>query len=322
MRLFACFAFAVVFGGTAFGQVQAPPLLVGTPLAVDQVRIIPILGEDDSKVTGMLSLVDASKKGLVAIRDFVGNQVSFTNLAKQPILLLAGELIVGGHQDQILKQDYVIMPGQTTFAQVYCVESGRGMGSSSLFASTGVLVPDWIRRIAIEGATKVINDFTAQRLIWIEIDKINAASSQPSGPNSSIAKTLLEEGLSKDVEDMAAKYAAVEDTPRTIGLMVMINGKIYSTDLFSSHNNFEEFRPLLLRLYAVDAYLVGGNRRAQEVDLEGLQAYLNSVAVPPRQKIGSDRTTAWYRPATSAILGMESGLDKHPGYLHGVYFPN
>src|SRR5436190_16559825 len=77
---------------------------LGMPVSYSNVTVIPVvLSEKEQMRSGdYLSLADAKKAGLVEISELPSgqevNRLLVTNLGKKPLLLLAGELLLGGKQ--------------------------------------------------------------------------------------------------------------------------------------------------------------------------------------------------------------------------------
>ncbi len=318
MKFFTSFIFAVIAAAPAWAQVNTFSLQMGQPLSVGQLRVIPIQGNQDSGAIDTISLIDAFKHDLVDIADRKADVVTVKNEGKQSLLLLAGELVVGGHQDQAIGEDYVVLPGQTADVPCYCVEPCRYLGSKT-FAATGQLLPDWIRLVTAQATTRRLNRYLAQNRIWNEVEKISF--DHAFAPGSSVNATLAGPGFKKDVDDLVAKLEAVEDKPETIGMMAVVNGRVFSVDLFPNHKNFEEFRDMLLRLYATESNLVPGDGNAPKIGLDAIQPYLNEIAAVSRKLVDQGVTTRWFQPSTTTSLGVEAKPKEKANLLHGVYFP-
>ena len=66
------------------------------------------------------------------------NELSLINKSGKKLLLLAGEVIVGGKQDRIVQDDVVIPPVSVPVSlSVFCVEHGRWSQRTSAEASGG-----------------------------------------------------------------------------------------------------------------------------------------------------------------------------------------
>src|SRR5579864_9106624 len=77
----------------------------------------------------------------VAVPRFGGPQVNtlvLVNNSDRPLLLLAGEIVTGGHQDRVVGKDRIV-PAQSDPIElgVFCVEPGRWTGASAKFSSLG-----------------------------------------------------------------------------------------------------------------------------------------------------------------------------------------
>src|SRR6185312_1137259 len=98
---------------------------------------------------------------LVTVREHGDvNSVIVDNRGAQSLLLVGGEMILGGQQDRIIGQDTVIEPHKKQTVTVYCVEHGRWSGAGQ-FGSAGGIVDAKVRARA-----KVSKD---QQKVWDEV---------------------------------------------------------------------------------------------------------------------------------------------------------
>jgi hypothetical protein len=122
----------------------APGQKVLPAVQYKQLAVFPIVLETaDAGGTKFTTLAEGLKSKKVAINENKNggtvNQVSVANHGDQPLLLLAGEIILGGQQDRILGKDTVVPPHQAMALQVFCVEHGRWSGKKE-FGSVGGMV--------------------------------------------------------------------------------------------------------------------------------------------------------------------------------------
>src|SRR5258706_260710 len=93
-----------------------------------------------------------SRDGVVRLADSNGasvNQLVLINRSKRPLLLLAGELVSGGKQDRIIGKDRIVPVGAEPLPlDVFCVEHGRWIGSSSQFSASKTIVHPSVREQA------------------------------------------------------------------------------------------------------------------------------------------------------------------------------
>jgi hypothetical protein len=325
MKVFACWLAVFALIAVSFGQDL--PLEFGKPAIIGGVQVIPILATQETNTGEVISLVAAAKKGLVEIYDSKrgGSFVEVRNNAKVPLVLLSGELIVGGHQDQIIHDDVALQPGQQALVAVFCVEAGRSSGQSAAFRAGDYLVPDRFRLIAIAGHGGR-GTIGAQNRIWAEVARLNA-SRDKRPPTGTIQATLGDIELNDSIADLVAKIQpAVDDSARTVGMMFCLNGKIFSADLFASHAIYDQYRSELFRTYALSALV---ERVSPGVlDAELCQAFLAEVCGAQRIGVRADATGYLLalggnalESAELVLPGFSRGGVFQPGFVHGLYIP-
>ena len=93
----------------------------------------------------------------------------------------------------------------------------------------------------------------SQSIVWDEVAKVNGrADKAPS--TGTVRGTLDDPGIRQKVDALTTTLdRSVENSSRTVGMMVWLNGKVLSADLFANHALFDESRMKLLRSYAVAA---------------------------------------------------------------------
>src|ERR1017187_3160356 len=84
------------------------------------------------------------------------NQLVLVNNSKQPLVLLAGEIVTGGKQDRVIAKDRIVQAGgDPVDLSVFCIEPGRWTESSPTFgaaaktASRSFMVQPTVRQKAM-----------------------------------------------------------------------------------------------------------------------------------------------------------------------------
>jgi hypothetical protein len=119
---------------------------LGSPVTFGNLTIFPVTARKWSATDQFITLDAALKSGKVKITEMGAdsesqtpgharaeadvNQVSLRNDSAQPLLLLAGEMLLGGQQDRIDASDRIVPPSEKpTPLAVFCVEPGRWNGA-------------------------------------------------------------------------------------------------------------------------------------------------------------------------------------------------
>jgi hypothetical protein len=175
------------------------------------------------------------------------------NRGKTHALLLAGEILVGGKQNRVLKEDVLLPPvsGPRNLA-VYCVEQGRWNTGRADFDSKSTLAAPSLRSRLMQNAD--------QAQVWAEVQKSTRAAraASPTASYQEIYETPEVKEHLKDVE----RGVSVAPPPGTLGAAVFVGAAMAGLDLFQPGTLFGREWPKLLRAYALEAYRQG----AQPVD--------------------------------------------------------
>ena len=122
-------------------------LVIGEPVTEELVAVYPLYARTTLPDEPWGTLDAALRDGTFEIRD--GKQtrrVEARNAGDRPVLLFAGELLAGGHQDRIVVHDTRVPPGRAwADVAVYCAEPGRSVGRTDRFDAAPVLAPPDLR---------------------------------------------------------------------------------------------------------------------------------------------------------------------------------
>ncbi len=155
---------------TDFPEAFGPGTKLLPPISYRQLAVFPIIKPESRQVDAheYLSLAAGLKEKLVTVTEAAGgaqvNAVTVRNSSSKPLLLLGGEMILGGQQDRIIGQDTIISAGTTQSVGVFCVEHGRWSGHQS-FDGTGGIAESRVRMSA-----KFKSD---QGAVWNEVAERN-----------------------------------------------------------------------------------------------------------------------------------------------------
>ena len=144
---------------TAIAGVSSGPahesLHVLAPITHGNLTIFPIVGGIEYDTSRLLTLDEGVRAGTVIVTEqgsvhgllrrgqpvnrgsgSAVNQLVLINNSDRPLLLLAGEIVTGGHQDRVIGADRLVLPNSDPIdLSVFCVEPGRWVGPSMQFNS-------------------------------------------------------------------------------------------------------------------------------------------------------------------------------------------
>lgn len=178
------------------------------------------------------------------------NELMLTNRSGKKLILLAGEMVVGGKQDRIVQRDGIIPSSKVPVSlNVFCVEQGRWAGSDGKFGSGGlgagggVAFADPTVRGAAQGS--------GQQQVWHEVAAKNAKSGGAAG-RTTYQATLSSERNIRSLQDYKKAFDGFP-MRGTVGAVVSVNGKVIWADCFIDSGLFAKYWPKLLQSYMIDA---------------------------------------------------------------------
>jgi hypothetical protein len=297
-----------------------PGWRVAQPITYANLTIFPVVSTQDANTSEFVTLDQAlasgdavvtevgadfrrTREGVVPPRFSNGaqvNQLVFINRGKRPLILLAGEVVTGGHQDRIISKDRIIPAGAPPLPlDVFCVEHGRWTGASEQFVAAQTMVHPSVRENAA-----VEQD---QNKVWAAVRGDSAADSVGSGhgavvgsssesvtvqgaapeisepnlsqvitreaPTQSYQKIYKSSPIGASVEEFADEVQRRFDREnsslkgeRVVGVVVAFGPEVAWSDIFASSELFSSYWPKLLRSYAVEAMTRPGIRQTASLD--------------------------------------------------------
>ncbi|HEX7312697.1 MAG TPA: DUF6569 family protein [Pyrinomonadaceae bacterium] len=282
--------------GHGHGNDQA--LQVLTPVSYKNLTIFPVRGQDIQGSEAYITLDEGTKAGTVVITErgtqsaqapirhprsaharqqnvtyssgATVNELALVNRSGKKLVLLAGEVIVGGKQDRIVQEDRVIPPVSVPVAlNVFCVEHGRWTprtasynsgGGGSRRAAAPVMAeaaPDdgkfsSLGAVAHPKLRAAAQDKKAQGEVWNEVSanntKLGTANSTDTYQEVYASKKVVAQ-----MDDYLKALEREVSQPGVVGVVVARNGRAVWADVFASQRLFASYWPKLLKSYVVDA---------------------------------------------------------------------
>jgi hypothetical protein len=309
-------------------QTEAIPGLsqyaLAEPITKDNLTLVPVVltSQEKSRPENYISLAEAKRDGLVEIREMPEgqevNRLWVTNLGKKPLLLLGGELLLGGKQDRIVAKDTVVPPQQEMPVSVFCVEHGRWTGGTDKFQFSESMVPQGVREKAAMGD---------QSEVWDSVSEYN----KKAGPTSDA--TTINSGISqvrKRTEDgLQTILKQLENEKNVVGVVCLLNGEIVSFDLFGDEALFASNRSSLLRGLLTEAAVRPEGGKASP-DMSVVADFVKHSLSGQRQQTELTRSAATWR-ISGGVAGVEStepedrasfaGPMAKQKLIHGSYTP-
>lgn len=313
---------------------------LASPISYESATIVPIVDVSSSKNPKMpqgtdeaISLTEAKKNAWIEIHETPGsaevNKLEVNNVGPKPILLLAGELLLGGQQDRIVAKDTLVPPGKMVEVPVFCVEPGRWEGESKKFEGQGRMVPQSIRK---ETSTS-----ESQQEVWNRVGEYNAttykfdpslASDQDLAGVTSVRAGLSSKELDKKVKaGLPALQGALKGTKNVVGYVYVLNGEVQSAELFGTPKLFDAGRDALLMGVLSDAAVTKADK-SKRAKMSDCVAFFKEALTTNRRQTALRVGNSDYQVEGRMIAGAEATLPGYKsdspahdssGFLHGSY---
>jgi hypothetical protein len=321
-RVFVCSAILLA-AQVASAQTTAfdlgPGQRVLSPVQFKQLALFPIVLSVAGGVdkTQFITLRDGLASKQVSVSEAKGgatvNQVTIANHAAKPLLLLAGEVILGGQQDRILGKDTVVAPGEEMQLQVFCVEHGRWSGHSQ-FTSTGGMVEGKARAKA-----KFADD---QSGVWSEVAKKTGAlkAETATGTYRSIATGAKgEEAVKPYREHVTKALDALPDGKKMIGFIAAVNGRVSSVERFADPQVFASYRDRLLDALYVSVADVPVADKVSLPAKKDIDGFMQQAEAAPAEAVMDNRSATTTQNKTGAVKKSKLMLKSAPPSAKPVY---
>lgn len=216
--------------------VHAPEHFRGLTLFALELRA----PEDDMDY---VTLDDGLRRGILRVLDSgVVERVTMENLSRRDwVFVMAGEVIGGGKQNRMVRDDVLIAPDSRVSVPTYCVEQGRWRGEDK-FSGGKYLSNYALRQKAMAAAP--------QAEVWgqVEADQRRFRVDSETKDFEAVA------GSPAVARELGAYHDAFRRLwrPRIVGFVVAQGGQIVAADAFCNPPLFNSLRAKLLDSYAFD----------------------------------------------------------------------
>lgn len=284
-----------------------------SPVTYKNLTIVPVSAPSDSSRGEFSTLDEAISAGTLTVKEVsqsgsVGT-LAITNSSKQPVFIMAGEILRGSKQDRVLKKDVMIpAKSEKILVEAFCVEQGRWTYKSDKFYSGNQAANISVRQIAQERKS--------QSDVWDGVAATNTRfKAKASG---SLAESYSAEEVRKtrvsyetNIPDIPRRY------PKANGVVVLINGKVLVADIFSKPHVFSGMWKKLADSYILEAI----SRQSGEVksDFTSASRFLEKVKEANITYSTSPGTGKHAEILSSQITG--SALVLNSDTVHLAVFP-
>ena len=244
-----------------------------------------------------LTLEEAMERRLVVVHETGDvNELSIENVSRSDeVFVQAGDIVKGGQQDRMLAVD-LIVPARSGRIPIdsFCVESGRwtarGVESRMEFNSSAEYAPSKDLKMAAKHSK-------SQGEVWNKVaesqEKLSVATRSDTASSvsrSSLPLTLENQRVRSDSGEYAKFLSDIVDHKSdVIGIVMVINGKINSADIYGSSALFVKLWPKLLKAAAIEAVAESSENDPSQSTLttDDIVAFLDTAE---RSSVTEERT--------------------------------
>lgn len=293
---------------------------MGHPITREGVTLVPVLQDKPVPLQAeYITLSEAKKNGWVEVFEIPGREqverLQVRNVGPRPLLLLAGELLLGGKQDRVVAKDTIIGEGESKDVEVFCVEHGRWSGEHKRFNPSGAMVPSSVRRRAM---------YEGQEQVWAEVENFNEKASVARSGGSSVRlgidQSTVRERVRRGIPEL---LAALPKDERLVGIVILVNGEIQSFELFGSSKLLRDSLETILTGAFAEAAVSKATPR--EPDIAEVAEFISISLSSNRSQTASGSNPAYAIDAEAK--GSELGEEGYSGnpqtrngpIVHGSY---
>ena len=286
-----------------------PEWRLGAPITHNNLTVFPVLADESEARADLITLDEGLRAGTVTITELGGdgrarsidrrhmgdgaevNRLALTNNSGKALVLIAGEMILGGRQDRIVGHDCIIESSNAPVPlDVFCVEHGRWSGGAALGERAGGFIGN--ARTGNSGSASGAIDVMAAPMALPSIREKAQAKKDQEEVWTAVADAVTVNGASTSTGTLRSVYQVKRVTAKldryerafkeklsagaVVGVVAAIGGKIVSADVFASHSLFQAYWPKMLKSYALEAVNAAPGA-ARQVSKDDAESYLARV---------------------------------------------
>ena len=269
---------------------------VSGPHSHDNLTLFLIHGQDTMKDKQIVTLHDALKSGQAVVHDTRTNTLTVENRSGSDLYIQSGDIVKGGTQDRTIQYDLLVPANSGRVPlQAFCVESGRSFARGgepvAVFGGSTEQLPG--KNLRLANLHK-----QSQNAVWQGVSKIQkdlqcslGDSVQSALSTTSLQLTLEHNRLGQAVQDYLNDLSPIlEGKKDVIGIVVAINGRVHSADIYASADLCRNLYPKLLKAGAIEALAERNVPRVDLPDAKSLQAMLvANDRAPAREQAVNNR---------------------------------
>ncbi|HEX8953073.1 MAG TPA: DUF6569 family protein [Polyangia bacterium] len=272
------------------------------PITFRQLVVFPVVqtaaGVDK---TQYLTLTEGLRRKLVSVSELGGggsvNTLLVGNKSEKPLLILGGEVVLGGQQDRILGQDTIVPAHEQLRVQVFCVEHGRWSGGREFAAAQGMA----------DTKIRVRAKYRAdQSQVWAEVAKKNAAHGV--APSTGTYRNLAagddgKKALEPYRAAVGGALGKLPDKDKVVGVIAAVNGRVTSVELFARPELFAAYRDKLLDSIYMGAADVPVDDKATIPKAAAVGEFMKKAKAAPPRAVSETRAGKTEEQRGEGVMG-------------------
>jgi hypothetical protein len=259
---------------------------LGAPVSFKNLTVFPVLSDESTASVELITLDEGLRSGKVKITEMGAdgrsrtinrrqngdsaevNRLALTNNSGKALVLIAGEMILGGKQDRIVGHDCIFESTNTPVPlDVFCVEHGRWSGDVAFGQSRGsatgggsgagggggsLVGATAVAPMALPNVREKAQAKKSQTEVWGAVSEtvtVTASASSTSDLNS----VYNDKRVNKQLDDYERAFKGKMAENNIVGVVAAVGGKIVSADVFGNRSLFQIYWPKMLKSYALEA---------------------------------------------------------------------
>lgn len=280
------------------------------PLFFEAEAGVPYLTLDAALEKHLIEITEVSEAGDVP-------NLMVTNKGEIPILILAGEELVGAKQNRIVNATFLVAGQVSIKIPVSCVEAGRWNYRDKEFHSEKRMSSPQLRTKVHQDVNFAIREGRGFRAdqggVW---DEIGAKSARMSVHSPTAAMSDIYESYDEKLRQYTQNFAVSQNQK---GFLVAVNGKIMGLEVFHSPDSLAHYFDKLIQSYALDALDLLIQGQSPEKSTPKVEKWLGEVAELPFLSSPSLGLGEDIRIESQKVIG--SGLKHEKTVLYLAVFP-